>query len=237
MKVQAIDYLCGNTRMTGHLADGSGGAPAIGILVAHEASGLTEHARGRADALAAEGHVAFALDLFGDDVFPEGEARARYERVMSTPGLMIERARAGLKVLMAQPNVDPQRVGVIGFCLGGIVALELARHGAPVRCAVGFHPAFTRPAGSPDARIDAEILMMVGSEDPFVGADDREGFRQSMEASGADWQLHVFGGVGHSYTNPAVDALNLPGLRYDARADRRAWRMMRALLEDVFTRA
>jgi dienelactone hydrolase len=53
-----------------------------------------------------------------------------------------------------------------------------------------------------------------------------------MNAAGADWQLHVFGGVGHSYTNPAIDGYGFPGFAYDARADERAWRMARNLLDE-----
>jgi len=109
-----------------------------------------------------------------------------------------------------------------GFCLGEVVALELARDEAPIRCAVGFHPGLMRPRGSSTGRVSAKILMMIGDEDPIVTTDDRESFVREMKGAGADWQLHVFGGVGHSYTNREIDALAYPGFRYDARADRRA---------------
>jgi dienelactone hydrolase len=54
-----------------------------------------------------------------------------------------------------------------------------------------------------------------------------------MKVAGADWQLHLYGGVGHSFTNPGVDAMGYPGFRYDARADRRSWASMLALLEEA----
>jgi hypothetical protein len=53
-----------------------------------------------------------------------------------------------------------------------------------------------------------------------------------MTAKGVDWQLHVFGGVGHTSTDPAIDALALPGFAYDVDADRRSREMMLALLEE-----
>jgi dienelactone hydrolase len=53
-----------------------------------------------------------------------------------------------------------------------------------------------------------------------------------MDAGGADWQLHIFGGAGHSFTDQAVDALNYPGFRYDAKADARAWAMVFAMLKE-----
>ena len=55
-----------------------------------------------------------------------------------------------------------------------------------------------------------------------------------MTAAGIDWQLHLYDGVGHSFTNPGIDAWNLPGFAYDARADRRSWTAMLALFEEVF---
>jgi dienelactone hydrolase len=74
--------------------------------------------------------------------------------------------------------------------------------------------------------------MMIGDDDPIVPQEDRLAFAQSMTASGADWELHTFGGVGHSYTNPKIDAFSLPGFRYSERAARRAWNMALALLDE-----
>ena len=68
----------------------------------------------------------------------------------------------------------------------------------------------------------------------MVPVADRIAFAAEMEARGADWQLHVFGGVGHTYTNPAIDGLGMPGFAYDARAERRAWTMALALLDEAF---
>jgi dienelactone hydrolase len=154
--------------------------------------------------------------------------------MMKTPGLMLERARAALDALASHPNVDGRRLAAIGFCQGGIVAAELARARAPVLCAIGFHPGLTRPAGSVDGPIDARILMMVGDRDPVTPAAHRTAFAAEMNAKNADWQLHVFGGVGHSFTNPRIDALAQPGFAYSATAERRAWALAMSLLDEVF---
>lgn len=125
-------------------------------------------------------------------------------------------------------------MAAIGFCQGGITALELARGGAPLRCAVGFHPGLKRPAGSLGRRIQAKVLMMIGDRDPDAPAEDRAGFAAEMEEAQVDWQLHLFGGVGHAFTNPDTDRLNLPGYGYDPAADERSWTMMLALFDEVF---
>jgi dienelactone hydrolase len=153
---------------------------------------------------------------------------------MSTPGLLFKRANAALELLSDQRGVDSDRVGAIGFCQGGVTVLELARGRVPIRFAVGFHPGLMRPAGSLDGPIRAKVLMMVGDHDPVVPPEDRAVFAAEMKAKGADWQLHIFGGVGHTYTNPAIDALGRPGFAYNELADRRSWAMMLALLREEF---
>jgi dienelactone hydrolase len=231
--LRPIDYASADGAvLRGFLADGSKSGRAPGILVAHESPGLTEHIKGRALALAGHGYVALALDLFGAHDLELDEARRHSSLVVNTPGLMYTRARAALDVLAGQPSVDASRLAAIGYCLGGATVLELARHDAPIKCAIGFHPGLKRPAGSPDGPIIAKILMMIGDADPVVPHEDRVAFAQSMTAAGADWQLHIFGGVGHSYSNPAIDGYGLAGFRYDASADRRSWEMALALLNE-----
>lgn len=233
--LQRIDYEADGTPLTGWYAAPPGGAPVPGVLVAHEAPGVGAHVKQAAERLAAEaGYAAFALDLYGGEGFALEEARRLHQEMMETPGLMVRRALAGLAALQAQPRVDRSRLGVVGFCQGGITALELARAGAPIRAAIGFHPGLKRPAGSPEGPIAAKVLMMVGDADPVVPPQDRLAFARDMSAAGADWQLRLYGGVGHSFTNRDVDALGFPGFRYDARASGRSWVAMLALLKEVF---
>ena len=234
MELKPVPYTVDDAQLTGFLADGSGGRAAPGILVAHEGGGLSDHAKRKASRLADLGYVAFALDMYGKTATTPEEATPLFQGMMNDGAALRRRALAGLDVLRKAPNVDPNRLGAIGFCFGGIVALELARVDAPIRCAIGFHPSFKRPSPSPDGPISARVLMIIGDADPIVPEADRAAFAAEMKAAGADWQLHVFGGVGHSFTNPAVDALNFPGFAYDAIADRRSWAVMLNMLEEVF---
>jgi dienelactone hydrolase len=230
----ACVYEVDGLRLTGYFADGARGRPAPGILLAHEAPGISEHVKERARMLADMGYVAFALDMYGQENLPLDAAREASRRLTADAALMRRRARAALDVLASHANCDRTRIAAVGFCLGGIVALELARDHAPIKCAVGFHPSFKKPAGSATSRIVAQVLMMIGDDDPIVPPQDRAVFAQEMKKANADWQLHVFGGVGHSFTNREIDALKFPGFSYDRNADRRAWNLMLALFDDVF---
>ncbi|AOJ73147.1 MULTISPECIES: dienelactone hydrolase family protein [Burkholderia] len=234
METRTIVYECEGTPLAGYFADCAPHVEKPAILVAHEAFGMNEHIRARTRRLADLGYAAFALDMYGVEGLSLSEAMSRHIELMSAPGLMLARASAGLGLLMALPGVDRKRVAAIGFCQGGISVLELARSGAPVRCAVGFHPGLKRPAGSPDQPIQAKVLMMIGDQDPDVPPQDRAAFAAEMQGKQVDWQLHLFGGVGHAYTNPDADRLNKPGYGFNPSADERSWRMMLALFDEVF---
>jgi dienelactone hydrolase len=228
-----VEYACGNTPLKGYLTSPrSGHAPLV--IIAHEAMGLNPLIKARAVRLAEQGYAAFALDLYGAEDLDLPAAQTNSAELMRTPGLLRKRAFVGLEAALRLPNIDRSQCAALGYCQGGQTVLELARGGAPILAAIGVHPGFKRAEGSTDGPIRATILMMTGDEDPVVTADERAAFVDEMRSAGADWQLHVFGGVGHSFTNPEIDAFNFPGFIYDALADERSWKMTLALLDEVF---
>jgi dienelactone hydrolase len=227
-----IPYVVDGVALHGWLADGARAKRAPGVLVAHEAVGVSEHTRRRTRMLAELGYVALALDMYGRSDLPLEEARAQSQQLMADAALLRRRARAALTVLAQHPSCDAARLAAVGFCLGGIVVLELARDRAPLRAVAGVHPSFKRPGGSTSGEISAPVLMMIGDADPIVPVEDRSAFAAEMSAAGADWRLLVFGGVGHGFTNPDIDKLQYPGFGYDARADERSWRTLTAFLAE-----
>jgi dienelactone hydrolase len=222
--------------LTGYLADGSGGRPAPGVLVAHEGGGLGRHTKQRALRLAELGYLAFALDLYGEEDPPLERAMELGKALRGDrPGLRA-RLAAALEVLGAQANVDPGRLAAIGFCMGGAAVIELARMGAPFRAVVGFHSGFLTGEPEENRAIGGKLLLCHGVDDPIVTAAQRDAFLEEASAAGIDWQLHLYGGVGHSFTNPDIDALNLPGFAYDETADRRSWQAMLDLFDEALER-
>ena len=79
-------------------------------------------------------------------------------------------------------------------------------------------------------------LVCAGADDPFIPPSAREKFIELMTAVGADWQLIVYSGAGHSFTDKWVDGLNLPGFKYHAPTDARSWAAMRNLFDECFGR-
>jgi dienelactone hydrolase len=232
-----ISYDADGRTMVGTLVlpDGSDRRP--GVLVSHEGPGLDDHARSRAVRLADErGYVAFALDYHGggEPVADRDQMMARIGELRGDPQRARALATAGLDVLRAEGRTDTDRLAAIGFCFGGTLSLELARSGADLKAVVGFHSGLA-PARPEDARnIRAKVLMLIGADDPIVDNAQRRDFEEEMRGGGVDWQLYVYGGAVHSFTNPRASQIDLPGIDYDEPTDRRSWQAMLNLFDEVF---
>ncbi len=209
------------------LPDASGPTP--GVLVFPEAFGLGEHAISRARRLAEMGYAALACDLHGERKMIEDMDKVMpILTALRADSLRIRaRSEPALAALVARPEVDAARIGAIGFCFGGTMALELARGGANVAAVVGFHSglATTRPEDA--ASIQGRVLVCIGADDPGVPAEQRAAFEEEMRAGGVRAQMMVYGGVVHGFTNEHADRLGRPEFaRYDAEADRHSWMLM-----------
>ena len=233
---ETLVYQADGLNMVSRLFVGKGSGRRPGVLVFPEAFGLGEHAISRAQRLADLGYVALACDLHGDGRVIEdlGQVMPLIEPLRETPERIRARAGGGLAQLVALPEVDPKRIAAIGFCFGGTMALELARGGADIAAAIGFHSGLATVAPAAPNSIKAKILACIGADDPGIPIDQRAAFEQEMRAAGADWQLHLYGGVVHSFTNPGAEKLGRPEFaRYDAVADARSWASMMGLFEEL----
>lgn len=234
---QEIQYNHGEVQLRGLIAydrETEGKRP--GILVVHEWWGLNDYARQRAQELAELGYVAFALDMYGD-----GRTTDKREEAQQLAGefyqdraLMRGRAAAGLEVLRRHEAVDASQIIVIGYCFGGTVALELARSGAEVVGAVSFHGGLGTPTPEDAAKIKGKVLVLTGAVDPMVPMEEIRGFVKEMEDASVDYQLVMYGGAVHSFTNPGADAHGIPGVAHQPAAERRSWVHMRMFFDEVF---
>jgi len=233
ISVSDVPYEVDGRRLRGFLADGSHGGRCPGILLAHEGRGFTQQTRDRTRMLAELGYVAYAPDFFGEYPASARHAMTFIDPFIATPALYAHYGNAALDVLRAHPAVDAERLGAIGFCWGAYMALKLACS-TKLRCVVGFHPGVSLgPLGNPED-ISAKVLICVGDRDPHVPKKDYDRYLEEMTAAGVDHQMLLFGGVQHCFTHPGADQISdAPGMRYDARADRRSWNAMRALFDEA----
>lgn len=240
MNVQEIQYRADELEMRSTLYVPSDGTdPRPGILVFPEALGLGDHAKARAERLAGLGYVALACDIYG-----EGKtyndlpgALAGVKIMQDAPSRARMRASGALQALADCPRVDRSRIAAIGYCFGGSLALELARAGADIAAAVGFHSGLS-PLAPATKGVKARVLTCIGADDPSIDSAQRQAFEVEMRDAGIDWQMKVYGGVVHSFTNPDAGQLGMPDFaRYSAEADENSWEEMLILFRSIFKRA
>jgi dienelactone hydrolase len=234
-----ISYRAGDVEMKGYLAV-PGGAPTMrpGVLVVHEWWGHNEYARRRARMLAELGYPALAVDMYGDGKSTEHpkEAGEMSAAVRKDPEGAAKRFEAAMAVLKSEPSVDPERLAAIGYCFGGAVVLEMARRDLPLKGVVSFHGALNaakEPAKTPTL---PKILVLHGADDSMISPEVVASFQREMTEAGADWTMVFYGGAKHSFTNPDADKFGIPGLAYNAAADRRSWQAMKDFFGEIFAK-
>lgn len=244
IKTEEVKYSSGGVQLTGFLAYEEklkGKRP--GILVVHEWWGHNEHARNRAIKLAKLGYTAFAADMYGSGKLADhpDQAGEFMKAALSDWEAAQAKFREAKKILMAHETVNPEKIGAIGFCFGGLVSLRMARGGEDLDAVVAFHSAFppSQPAVE-KGKVTASILVVNGSDDPFIKSDDLAAFVKQMKEADADFTYMSMKGVKHSFTNPKADEFskkfNLPAMKYDKQADKKSWRAMHRFFKGVFAK-
>ncbi len=237
VKTKAIEYKQGKTALQGFLAwDDSVKGKRPGVLVIHEWWGHNEHARTQAKRLAEAGYVGFALDMYGKGkvtTHPK-DAQAFMAEASKDPKLLKARFDAALAVLKKQPQVDPQKIGAVGYCFGGGVALNMARAGEDLDAVATFHGSLKTTSPAQPGKVKPRILVQTGGADPMIPKDQVEAFEKEMADAGAKVEVVTYPNAKHSFTNPDAGKAGMDALAYDAEADRESWEKAKAFFAEVF---
>ncbi|HLW71217.1 MAG TPA: dienelactone hydrolase family protein [Candidatus Binataceae bacterium] len=237
MKHEDIRYQDGDVNCHGLYAyDEHSSARRPGVLIMPDAFGLGPFVKERAERLAKLGYVGFGADPYGDRLvakdLPEGIKYAM--ALLGDPAKVRRRVRAALDKLAALPQVDPKRLAVMGYCMGGTCSLEIARDGAALSGVVSFHGGLGTAMPAAAGAVKAKVLVCNGAEDPFVPPEQLAGFTAEMTKAGVDWQVINYGGTVHSFTNPEADLIGAPGIKYNEQTDRRSWQAMSGFFKEIF---
>ncbi len=235
IRMDPVEYKQGDTVLRGYVAydtEVEGKRP--GVLVVHEWWGLNDYAKKRARQLAENGYIAFALDMYGEGKSTEHpqEAGEWSSAVGANKAMARERFVAAHSLLAEHKLTDGGDIAAIGYCFGGSVVLTMALAGVDLDAVVSFHGGF--PDDPVADEVKASILVCHGADDVMATAEQIEAFQKKLSEAGVDWELNVYGGAKHSFTNPGADERGLDMIGYNAEADRRSWRAMLAFLEEAF---
>ena len=188
----------------------------------------------KADMLAKLGYLGFAADLYGNGKVgkTKEENSKLMEPFMKDRFLLQKRMLAILEYAKTLPEADPNRVGAIGFCFGGLCALDLARSGAAVQGVVSFH-GLLRGFEEEPKEIKTKVLALHGYEDPMVPPTEVLAFAKEMSKAKADWQIHAYGKTLHAFTNPEANDPSF-GTVYNATAEKRSLQAMKDFFAEIF---
>jgi len=233
-----FSYRDGSHELEGYLAMPAGASAAPKrpvVLVIHAWGGQDEFARAKAHMIADLGYIGFAIDVYGKG--RRGASPEENSRLM-TPwiedrGALRTRLLAAVAAAGRIEGADSERIGAIGFCFGGLCALDLARANAPgLRAAVAFHGLFMPPNLGAQPSITPKVLALHGYDDPMAKPEAMVGFADEMTAAHADWQVVAYGATGHAFTNPHAHD-HAGGLFYREIIATRAFRAMQNLLAEA----
>ncbi len=231
-----VGYLDGGVLLEGFFAyDSSFEGRRPVVLIHHAWGGRDEFVANKARKLAELGYLAFATDMYGKGILgtsPE-ENGALMQPFMQDRAKLQKRLHAALSTVKLMPWADDERIAAIGFCFGGLCALDLARTGVDIRGVVSFHGLLGAPDNIPEPKIKAKILVLHGHDDPMGLPEQVLALQTELTKAGADWQVHTYGHTMHAFTNPVANNPDF-GTVYQADADRRSWQTMQNFLAEIF---
>jgi carboxymethylenebutenolidase len=218
-----VTYASGSETVSGILYTPQGKGPFPALVVIHEWWGLNDWVKEEASKLADQGYAALAIDLYRGKVATTPDEAHQIMR-----GVPEDRANrdllAATAYLASLKNIDPKRIGSIGWCMGGGYSLDLAIADPKLKAAV-INYGHLATDDATLKKIDAPILGIFGGQDKGITPADVNKFEAQMKAMGKTVDIHIFPDAGHAFENPG----NKTGYRAEDAAE--AWKLTTAFLE------
>jgi carboxymethylenebutenolidase len=222
---KSVSYKSGDETVQAVLYTPAGKGPFPAIIVIHEWWGLNDWVKDQASKLADQGYVALAIDLYRGKVATTPDMAHEIMR-----GVPEDRAKrdlhAAFEFLQAQPNVRKDRIGSIGWCMGGGYSLDVALQ-EPTLAATVINYGHLATDAEALKKITAPILGLFGAQDRGITPDDVKKFGATLDQLGKKIDVKIYDDAGHGFENPN----NKDGYRADDAAD--AWKRTVSFLAET----
>ncbi len=210
--------------LSGYVARPEGDVPHPSVIVVQEWWGLNEHIKDVTRRFAQAGYVALAPDLYHGQVATEPDEARKLVMELDMPAAVQEIGSAA-DFLLGQDYVSGEQVGVLGFCMGGGLALQAALNDAGTgryAVAIPFYGSPLTPEQA--ATVQTPILGLYGADDGGIPAADVKAMQDALTKAGVDNSFTIYEGAPHAFFNDTRESY-----RPEAAAD--AWEQTLAWLQ------
>ena len=212
------------TLLDGYLAVPDGEGPFPSMLMVHEWWGLNADIIELADQMAEEGYVVLAPDTYRGPTTSQ-IPRALYLRLNVPDERVDSDMMMAFNYLTSLPEVDADRIGVMGFCYGGGVALRHGIQNPDVQVTINLYgDTVLDPTAFGALPDNGSLLGIFGEIDDMIPLEEVEAFKQAVADAGIEHTITVYDGVGHAFVEP--DTINEPG------QSQAAWQQILEYLEN-----
>lgn len=213
MAGQRTELTANNISVAGYLSVPADGGP--GVIVLQEWWGLVPHIEAVADRFAEAGYTAFAPDLYDGQATTSPDEAGKLMMALNIAATA-ERLRAVVRALLAHPATQGHpKVGVVGFCMGGQLALYAACDNPDIGACVDFYG--IHPNVTPDfARLSAPVLGLFAENDAFVTHEAVAALRHELDRHGKTYEFHTYPGTQHAFFNDTRPEVYHADAAYDA---------------------
>ena len=235
MATRTVEYSDSEKTYEGYLALPGEAAPIGLVVVGHAWGGLSDHEREVCDRLSGLGYAAFAYDIYGKGERGETteECQALMNPLASDRAKLQSRLATSIATAQKETGIGKEKTVGIGYCFGGLCALDEARAGLDVVGVASFHGLFMAADNLPDdTEITAKVLILHGYDDPMAEPEAMVGVCNEMTKKKADWQLVAYGNTMHAFTNKGANDPDF-GTVYSPSADARSWTELGNFLKEV----
>lgn len=235
MRQQEVKYQHNDIELMGLLSYPESSSQCPAVLIAPDWSGRKPEYFILAEHLAEQGYASFILDMFGNGHWEH----CKEKKLRLILPFLEHRDQLQARMLVALQTfaefefVDKQRIAVLGYCFGGMCALDLARINAPLAGVISVHGLLTPANNLTKPEINTKVLALHGNEDRVVTERDLRIFAEEMDQANADWQLQIFSDAMHAFTSPNANDLAF-GALYNPVVAERAKRSIDNFLSEVF---